>query len=1481
MSARTPRAPPAHARPARATRTPARVSDARPPAQPPQPPWSAPAAQVMELFTQMRDQINSPSASSGSARELSGSPAHPGRSLSSAANLTSLCADISPSSSHFFEVLYIGKIKVSHRKVPESFIDDALEKFRLHDLEKEKEKGRLVENAGKAILMRNNSSSRILAPGAIAAAPAAAALGGERRGSQDSTYGGSDLGSAENISHNPGLAPALVPAPAAVPVIALSGSVETLAPEPGAATPALGEDSVDPAEQPPAAPTSSAADDGWGKQNSLPLESMRARAGSAGSALMKKPEVGGSTSNVEHNRTMLFLVGRSDLRLISPDRKQILLHKNLRDIASCIQGVKNSEHFGFICREQNAENFIGYVFKCQSESFADDVVGAITQAFQATSEAYKKEKQPVLSCEHCPMVWFHKLCTELEGVSDRRSQQMIFRRLEQLPEEEQSTLLTKFQGSENSSHTKGQREQNEFLMMLIRAHCESKQARHVHDTAENRSEFLNQYLGGSTIFMKAKRSLTSSFDHLLKRRGSRDDFNPMAKEQSLPINATLCKENSLGKGSPLANGLPTLELPPDHDEDSNDPHRPRSSTLGSLSAEAIKKELGPGGSLSGGSSQPQLTAVPGSPGSPQPKGGQMMNIFLKVGNTPKSPTISADTPEDVRRHSGSWRQAIFKTVVTPSKSLPGDGVEAKDIPAKKSKEELRSLWKKAINQQVLLIRMEKENARIRAHQEEATVKRIKLEYDEIGSCMREVMEVWDLLISKESRVSARCDNQMLLQAIRQGVPRSKRGDVWHFLAEQYCLKIPPIDTTNFPNYNVPYEDLLKQLTSHQHAILIDLGRTFPNHTYFSSPLGPGQLALFNLLKAYSLLDPEVGYCQGLSFVAGILLLHMSEDIAFFLLRHLMFRRGLRRQYLPDMAALQVQLYQLSRLLHDQQPALYAHLDKHEVAPTLYAAPWMLTLFASQFPLGFVTRVFDLIFVESPDVIFKVAIALLSEHKDGILNCDSFEEIMDYLKIKIPNIDKIQLDRIMKKVFNMDVTKQLHEYEVEYHVLQEEMSSPRPEAEKLRQLTQENNQLKDQLEISSSNMHRLETSRTLQQAQLNRLESQVRSLEVSITTLGGFISTLIENHKDIEIPGDVRRLVAQLSAPGPDRCKNSGNLGLGNILKPRHDPPNSMRPEFKPESKLTLNINRSEAMARTKSDPPRMVPTPRSFRLNVIEDDDRYESNLRPTMSLQNGSTINSMNSKINNSGKPYPLKTALSSPNLSSKMSSFFQAGRQQQSEQRLNSLNKGQNELDKLLEGHVSSNNSSRDSRGVSPGKNLNSGGPFVDIPLSDGSNEKLSVNDHGASKENQQPLRRVDIMKQLQAIQKHESLTGSPSQGLQSLSLGAEVGKVNSQQPTEVTLLDSGSDSTDSLQQAPTLHPLDTCSDVSFSYGGTTKLKTIRPLRAQLGRNATIGTFAPSSLPQTSSPPPPSPEIDATPPVTSESLKGLVPPKKEVMSS
>lgn len=58
-----------------------------------------------------------------------------------------------------------------------------------------------------------------------------------------------------------------------------------------------------------------------------------------------------------------------------------------------------------------------------------------------------------------------------------------------------------------------------------------------------------------------------------------------------------------------------------------------------------------------------------------------------------------------------------------------------------------------------------------------------------------------------------------------------------------------------------------------------------------------------------------------------------------------------------MKQFQLQLYQLSRLVRDHIPDLYEWLDQNDVPPTLYAAPWILTVFSSQFPLGFVTRVF--------------------------------------------------------------------------------------------------------------------------------------------------------------------------------------------------------------------------------------------------------------------------------------------------------------------------------------------------------------------------------------------------------------------------------------------------------------------------------------------------------------------------------------------
>lgn len=88
--------------------------------------------------------------------------------------------------------------------------------------------------------------------------------------------------------------------------------------------------------------------------------------------------------------------------------------------------------------------------------------------------------------------------------------------------------------------------------------------------------------------------------------------------------------------------------------------------------------------------------------------------------------------------------------------------------------------------------------------------------------------------------------------------------------------------------------------------------------------------------------------------------------------------------------------------------------------------------------------------------------------------------------------------------------------MEYQVLQEEMVSVQPQVEAIHKLevqnkilTEQNKTLMGQLDLSMANVQRLEKTRVLQQAQLNRLEMQSRGLDVTIAALGNFINNLIE------------------------------------------------------------------------------------------------------------------------------------------------------------------------------------------------------------------------------------------------------------------------------------------------------------------------------------------------------------------------------------
>jgi TBC1 domain family member 4 len=242
---------------------------------------------------------------------------------------------------------------------------------------------------------------------------------------------------------------------------------------------------------------------------------------------------------------------------------------------------------------------------------------------------------------------------------------------------------------------------------------------------------------------------------------------------------------------------------------------------------------------------------------------------------------------------------------------------------------------------------------------------------------------------------------------------------------------------------------------------------------------------------------------------------------------MMFQRQMRTNYLPDMKQFQMQLYQLSRLIKDNLPDIYELFDKNDVATTLYASSWMLTVFSSSFELGFVTKVYDLLLFASNEVIFRVVLSLLQVHRDELLKLDCFEDIMEYLKNVIPKIDEPTMTKVFKNVYTLNIARQLMDYKIEYSVLKEEIRNTNQHVENLKHAKEENKNFQRQLQVAELNIERLENIRHTQQQEVQSMQIQIQSLEVTIQTLGDYLTSLSIHRTDIDIPTDIRRLLQQL------------------------------------------------------------------------------------------------------------------------------------------------------------------------------------------------------------------------------------------------------------------------------------------------------------------------------------------------------------------
>lgn len=221
----------------------------------------------------------------------------------------------------------------------------------------------------------------------------------------------------------------------------------------------------------------------------------------------------------------------------------------------------------------------------------------------------------------------------------------------------------------------------------------------------------------------------------------------------------------------------------------------------------------------------------------------------------------------------------------------------------------------------------------------------------------------------------------LKRYVRKGIPGEHRALIWLIVSGGEELK------NATPGL---YQHLLDGPHNSEVSEIIrtDLPRTFPDNIFFNNTKAY-QLQLYNILLAFAHQNKDVGYCQGLNYIAGLLfLVTKNEETAFWLLKALI-ENILPDYYTPTMDGLLTDIDVLEELVRIKLPDVHQHITNLGLPWAVIATKWFICLFAEVLPIETTLRIWDCLFYEGSKIIFRVALTLIKRNKENLLACQDF------------------------------------------------------------------------------------------------------------------------------------------------------------------------------------------------------------------------------------------------------------------------------------------------------------------------------------------------------------------------------------------------------------------------------------------------------------------------------------------------------------
>lgn len=172
---------------------------------------------------------------------------------------------------------------------------------------------------------------------------------------------------------------------------------------------------------------------------------------------------------------------------------------------------------------------------------------------------------------------------------------------------------------------------------------------------------------------------------------------------------------------------------------------------------------------------------------------------------------------------------------------------------------------------------------------------------------------WDEFLNKNSDLTH--IDSTLKRYIRKGIPSSKRCDVWMKISGAGKFQ------KEFPNR---FRELVEEEPekSLKDSIIIDLPRTFPDNSMFNTK----KEQLYNILIAFAHSNKAIGYCQGLNYIAGLLLLVTKDEEKSFWLLKVIVEKHVPNYHTSKMENLLRDLAVFKELVIRRVPEVNRHIE---------------------------------------------------------------------------------------------------------------------------------------------------------------------------------------------------------------------------------------------------------------------------------------------------------------------------------------------------------------------------------------------------------------------------------------------------------------------------------------------------------------------------------------------------------------------------